>query len=196
MNGFRQKQQESRKERLRHMEAELKNSQMAARIGQMMTQQMMQNMQNMQKDLGAAMNLINELQYKVLAVQKLTNLDVSQLGSIADELRLNDFNTASDKEDAAENYTVGTVVDAESVVILTSKTDEPDKGIFRSKLKLSECGVPDLYRAFEGREVGAKAIVKLNNIDHEVELLAIRQPPKAEPVAQEAPVAEADCNFA
>lgn len=187
MKGFRQQPQDSRKERLRSMEAELKNSSMAARIGQMMTQQMMQNMQNMQRDLGAAMNLINELQYKVLAIQKLTNLDLTALGTIADDLRLKDFNEASDKEDASENFTVGTVVDADSTVILTSKTEAPDKGIFRSKLKLSECGAPDLYKAFEGREVGAKAIVKLNDLDHEVELLAIRQPPKAEPVPQTAP---------
>ena len=39
--------------------------------------------------------------------------------------------------------------------------------------------MPDLVTAFMGREVGAKALVKLNGIDHEVELLAIRQPPAA-----------------
>jgi len=184
MKGFRQQPQDSRKERLRSLEAELKNSQMAARISQMMTQQMMQNMQRMQQDLGSAMGLINELQYKILGVQRLTGLDSAQLAAIADELRLKDFNEASDKEDAEQNFTVGTVVDADSTVILTSKTENTDKGIFRSKLKLSECGVPDLIKAFEGREVGAKALVQLNGAEHEVELLAIRQPPKAEAVPQ------------
>ena len=186
MKGFRQQSQDSRKERLRSMETELKNSQMAARIGQMMTQQMMQNMQRMQQDLGAAMGLINELQYKILAVQRIANLDNVALSAIADELRLKDFNEASDKEDLEQGFTVGTAVDTESTVILTSKTEGNDKGIFRSKLKLSECGVPDLIKAFEGREVGAKAVVMLNGVEHEVELLAVRQPPKSEPVPQEA----------
>lgn len=184
MKGFRQQPQDSRKERLRSLETELKNMQMAMRISQMMLQQSMQNMQGMKQDLGAAMGLINELQYKILGVQRLTGLDSAQLAAIADELRLKDFNEASDKEDAEQGFTVGTVVNQDSTVILTSKTEGSDKGIFRSKIKLSECGVPDLIKAFEGREVGAKALVQLNGAEHEVELLAIRQPPKAEPVAQ------------
>jgi hypothetical protein len=190
-NGFRQQPQSSRKERLQGLEVELKNMQMAARISQMMTQQIMQNNQRMQQDLGSAMGLINELQYKILGVQRLTGLDNAQLAAIADELRLKDFNEASDKEDAKDGFTVGTTVDADSTVILTSKTEDIDKGIFRSKLKLSECGVPDLIKAFEGREVGAKAIVQLNGIEHEIELLAIRQPPKAEEVPQTADTASA-----
>lgn len=179
-NGFRTSPQAGRKERLRNLDAELKNLSMAGRISQMMTQQLMQNLQNISKDLGSAFNLINELQYKLLAVQKITNLDVTQLNAIADELRLKDFNDASDKEDIKENFAVGTVVDQDSIVVLTSTTGEnDDKGIFRSKMKLADSGSPDLIQAFMGREVGAKAVVKLNDVDHVVELLAIRQPPKA-----------------
>lgn len=187
MKGFRQQPQDSRKERLRGLETELQNLQMAGRISQMMTQQLMQNNQRMQQDLGQAMGLINELQYKILGVQRLTGLDNAQLAAIADELRLKDFNEASDKENAEQGFTVGTTVDAESVVILTSKTENNDKGIFRSKIKLSESGVPDLIKAFDGREVGAKALVQLNGLEHEVELLAVYQPPKAVEVVQTAP---------
>ena|ERR1035437_838599 len=177
MKGFRQQAQSSRKERLRSTETELKNLQMAGRISQMMTQQIMQNMQNMQQDLGRALGLINEMQYKVLAVQKISNLDVSQLNDVANQLRLNDFNEASDKEDVENGFTVGTLVTDTSTVILTSKTDAgPDSGIFRSRIELAKCGVPDLIQAFMGREVGAKAIIKLNGVDHEVELLGVRQP--------------------
>lgn len=196
MDGFRQQPVGSRKEKLRSMEAELKNSQMAQRIAQMMTQQLMKSQQSMQEDLTRALGLINELQYKILAVQGAANLDPAKLTAVADELRLKDFNEASDKEDAEQGYAVGTTVDADSVVILTSTTDTLDKGIFRSKIKLADCGVPDLVKAFEGREVGAKAIVSLNGVDHTVELLGIRQPPKAESVPQtqeqvEAPAATA-----
>lgn len=195
-NGFRAQAQGSKKDKLRSLEAEIKNMQMSLRISQMMTQQLLQNGQNMSQDLGRALGLINELQYKILAVQKTANLDNAELARIADELRLKDFNEASDKEDAEEGFTVGTTVDKDSTVILTSTTDELDKGIFRSRIKLAECGVKDLIDAFMGREVGAKAIVKLNGVDHTVELLAVRQPPKAEPVPQvnDAPLAQAEGN--
>jgi hypothetical protein len=177
MKGFRQQPEAGRKERLRALEKEVENLSMAVRINQMMTQQILQNLKGMKEDLGNSLGLINELQYKILAVQRVSSLDLQALADVANELRLKDFNEASDKEDAEGKYTVGTVVDERSTVILTSKTEDPDKGIFRSRLKLSECGVPDLIKAFMGREAGAKALVKLNGVDHEVELLAIRQPP-------------------
>lgn len=187
MKGFRQQPNDSRKERLRGLETELQNMQMAGRISQMMLQQAMKNMQAMQQDLGSAMGLINELQYKILGVQRLTGLDNGQLAVIADELRLKDFNEASDKEDAKEGFTKGIAVDNDSTVIITSTTKEVDKGIFRSKIKLAECGVPDLIKALEGKEVGTKALVQLNGVEHEVELLSVLQPPKSEPVPQVAP---------
>lgn len=176
-NGFRQQAKPGRKERLRNMDTELQNLQMASRISQMMTQQLMQNLKNMHEDVSRALGLINELQYKILAVQKVSGLDIKQLNEVANEMRLSDFCDASDKEDEKEGFTISTVVDEQSTVILTSTT-ENDQGIFRSRIKLAECGVPDLIKAFMGREVGAKAIVQLNGVDHEVELLGVRQPPK------------------
>lgn len=178
MKGFRQESQGSRKERLKGLEVELKNSAMASRISQMMIQQLMKNMQNMSQDLGRALGLINELQYKILAIQEVAKLDTEAMNSIANQKRLKDFEEASDKEDLEQGFTIGSVVDTDSTVILTSTTEDPDKGIFRSRIKLSEAGVPDLIKAFEGREVGAKAIVSLNGVDHTVELLGIRQPRK------------------
>ncbi len=188
MKGFREQQAPSRKERIREMETELKNVQMALRISQMMMQQMMQSHKGVTEDLGKALGLINELQYKVLAVQSVGALDLTALNAKADELRLKDFNEASDREDKENNFAVGNAVNEDSIIIVTTKTEETDKGIFRSKFKLAECGAPDLIEGFMGREVGAKGVVKLNGLDHEIELLGIRQPPKAEAApAEEAP---------
>jgi hypothetical protein len=185
MKGFRQQAQGSRKERLRELEVELKNLSMSSRINQMMTQQLMQNLKPMHEDLVRTTGLIQELQYKVLAAQKVAGLDIELLNAAANEMRLADFTDASDKEDARAGFTVGAVVDADSTVVLTSTTEEKDRGIFRSRLKLSECGVPDLIQAFTGREVGAKAVVQLNGLEHVVELLAIRQPaPAAAPATE------------
>jgi hypothetical protein len=122
------------------------------------------------------MGLISELQYKVLAIQSVGAFEVEKLSAQANELRLKDFNEASDNADKADGFTIGTEVNADSTVILTSTTDGTDQGIFRSRIKLSDCGVKDLIDAFMGREVGAKAVVMLNNVEHVVELLGIRQP--------------------
>jgi hypothetical protein len=176
MKGFRQMPQSSRKERLRELETEVKNMAMASRISQMMVQQIMQNMKPMHEDLVRMTGLIQELQYKVLAAQKVSGLDIELLNAAANDMRLADFNEASDKEDLDHGFTVGETVNEQSTIVLTSTTEEKDRGIFRSRLKLSECGVPDLINAFMGREVGAKAIVVLNDLEHTVELLAIRQP--------------------
>jgi hypothetical protein len=178
MKGFRTPPQPNRKEKLHVIAKELENLSMAGRISQMMTQQIMQNMKTMGEDLSRAMNLISELQYKILAIQKVAGLDVEKMNEVANAQRLVDFNEASDKEDKERGFTEGDIVNEQSVVILTSTTEEKDRGIFRSRLKLAECGVPDLINAFMGRGVGAKAIVSLNGLDHEVELLAVRQPPQ------------------
>jgi len=179
MKGFRQAAQPNRKEKLHTMAKELENLTMASRINQMMTQQLMQNLKNMGEDIGRALNLISELQYKILAIQKVSGLSIEDMNKVANDQRLIDFNEASDKEDTERGFTEGDIVNEQSVIILTSTTEEKDRGIFRSRLKLAECGVPDLINAFMGRGVGAKAIVSLNGLDHEVELLAVKQPPPA-----------------
>ena len=184
MKGFRQQPQASRKEKLQEMDIRLKNLEMSSRISQMMTQQLMQNLKPMHEDLTRTTGLIQELQYKVLAAQKVSGLDVEAMNAAANEMRLADFNDAAAREDAEQGFTVGDAVNEQSTIVLTSTTEQKDRGIFRSRFKLSECGVPDLITAFMGREVGAKAIIQLNGLEHVVELLAIRQP-KA--VAADAP---------
>ena len=176
-NGFRQQAETGRKERLRSMETELKNVQMAGRISQMMMKQMMENTQGLQQDLGRALNLINELQYKILAIQNVSGLDLSKLNEVANVQRLKDFNEASDKEDLNGNFTVGDLVQQDSTVILTSVTENPDNNIFRSRLKLADCQVKDLIEGFMGRPAGAKIITTLNGVEHEIELLGVRNPP-------------------
>lgn len=184
--GFRQKPQANRKERLTVLEQRLGQVEMASRISQMMTQQLMTNMKHMQQDIGRALGLLNETQYKLLAVQSVAKLDVTQMNEIANTLRLKDFNEASDREDAEGQFTLGTVVEKESTIILTSTTKDVDQGIFRSRIKLANCGVPELINAFAGASVGAKATVALNGVQHEVELLGIRNPAPVAPSGPEA----------
>jgi hypothetical protein len=180
-NGFRQQPASSKKEVIRNMQTEMKNMQMAMRINQMMTQQIIQQFQNIGSDIDNVMRVSNDLQYRTLAMLELLGVDTDKLEEVADKLKLKDYNAASDKEDAAKGYTVGDVVGENSVVIITSEA-EGNAGIFRSKFKLSESGVPAMQQALLGKKVGDKVKVNLNNLDHEVELLAIREEPVVAPV--------------
>lgn len=178
-NGFRTQPQPSKKQAQQQTSAELENLQMSVRVSQMMIQQLMQNVKNMGDDLGNAFNQLFELQYKYNAIQKHLNLDSATLARIANEQRLEDFNEASLKADLKEDLDRVDVVDADSTITITSTaTDESgqDRGIFRSRLKLSESGVPDLITKITGKRIGEKVTVALNGIDHEIELLSIRSP--------------------
>jgi hypothetical protein len=175
-NGFRTP---PKKNQLHQLQVEFQNSQMAGRVSQMMIQQLMNNVKSISEDLGSALNQLYELQYKYTALQKSLNLDVAQLNAIANEQRLTDFNEASLKADDQDGLEAVSEVTENSTVVLTSKsTDEKgnDRGIFRSRIKLSESGVPELIKELTGKTVGTKVNVKLNGNDHEVEVLAITAP--------------------
>jgi hypothetical protein len=190
--GMKLDPQPTKAERLEDLAKKFENSQMAGRVTQMMVQQLMQNLQNVAKDLGKAFGTINELQYKVMAMQQVGNFDMDAMAKKAEEMRLNDFIEASDAEDVAGNFTIGDKVQEDSTVIITSSTSEDDAGIFRSRIRLAECGVPALINGLAGQPVGTKVQCKLNGVDHLVELLAVRNPPPA-PVVEEVPQAtEAD----
>lgn len=189
MKGFRVPPQASKKDQLNELKTELANLQMAGRVSQMMVQQLMKSVQSMSDDLGSALNQLYELQYKYNAVVKLQGLSAEELNKIGNEQRLADFNEAAAKADAKDGLTVAETVEATSIVTLTSEAKDEagnDRGIFRSRLQLSESGVPDLIAGLTGKKVGDKVPVKLNGVDHVVELLSIRNPAPA----VEAPAAE------
>ena len=180
--GIKQEPKLNKTETILSMDKELKNLQMAGHVTQAMVQQLLQNMQNVAKDLGKAFGTINEMQYKILAMQSVGNFDMNAMTKKAEELRLNDFIEASDAEDVKGGFTIGEKVQDDSTVVITSTTGDADAGIFRSRIKLADCGVPALTKGFAGAPVGAKVICQLNGAEHTVELLAIRNPPPAEKV--------------
>ena len=183
MKGFRVAPQPTKKQAESELKTELANLQMAGRISQMMTQQLMQSVKSMSDDLGAALNQLYELQYKYNAVTKHLGLDEKALNELANQQRLVDFNDAAAKQDTKDGLVAADTVEADSTVVITSTaTDEQgnDRGIFRSRLKLSESGVPDLISGLAGKKVGDKVQAKLNGQDHTVEVLAIRKPTATE----------------
>lgn len=178
LRGVKQEPKLNKTEVILSMDKKLNNVEMAGRVTQMMVQQVVQNVQNMSQDLGKAFATINELQYKILAMQSVGNFDMKAMQVKAEELRLNDFIEASDAEDKQGNFTIGDKVEEDSTIIITSTTPD-DTGIFRSRIKLAECGVPALIQGLTGQTIGSKVTCKLNGADHTVELLGIRNPPRA-----------------
>lgn len=179
MKGFRVPPQPNKREAQQKVETELANIQMASRISQMMTQQLMDNLKNMKSDLGGVMQQLMDVQYKLKAVEKHFNLNPNQLAELANAERLLDFNEASDKADVRENLLPADAIGEDSTITITStaKNDKgEDQGIFRSRLKLSEAGVPDLIANLQGKAVGDRVVTKLNGLDHEIEVLSIRNP--------------------
>lgn len=177
--GFRVPPQPSKKEAIQQLQTELANVQMAGRISQMMTQQLMQSVKTMSDDLGSTLQQLYDLQYKFGAIQKVLKLDATELNKLANDQRLVDFDEAAVKQDTKDNLVLSDVVMADSTVTITSTASDAsgaDVGIFRSRIKLSESGVPDLISGLAGKKVGDKVTVKLNDVMHEVELLAIRNP--------------------
>lgn len=180
--GFRVPPQGSKKDQMAELKTQLANLEMAGRISQMMTQQLMQSVKTMSEDLGAIGNQLYEAQYQLGAVKNLLKLDAEALNKIANEQRLIDFNEAAAKQDLKEGLVAADVVDTESTITITSTaTDESgkDRGIFRSRLKLAESGVPALIAGLQGKKVGEKVTVQINGLDHTVELLGIANPAAA-----------------
>lgn len=190
MKGMRQQPQASKKEKMRIQEQELKNLSMSSRLTQMMVKQLMDKLTGLDQDVSRMMGLLNDLQYRTLAMIELSPELKAQIDTKADELKLRDYNEASAKEDAVKGYVSADVVGPDSIVVITS-TAPDDAGIFRSKFKLSEAGNPELQGALEGLKVGDKVEVKLNGLMHNIEVLAIREEPSpATPMVAEQTLTE------
>lgn len=183
-NGFRQKKQPGNKEKIRELHATIENMQQTFNIQKIVTQQFAQNLAKIDRDLNNAMGVINDLQYRTLAlletVCEVSEKTADDIDVVAEKLKLKDYNEASDKEDKEKGYEEDTSVKEDSIVILTSKclTDE-SKSIFRTKFKLDEEALTDeLKNKLVGLKVGEKVEATLpDQSEHELEVVGIRKVP-------------------
>lgn len=173
------------------MVKQLEQLSMAMRLNQMMIQQLGKNNESLRNELSNATSMLNDFQYRLLAVQQLNNLDPKKLQDVADALKIDDFNkecVRKDLNDKAE--IVNTIESSEDIVIVTSSTPgaEFDQGILRSRIKVSETNLPELIDLLVGKSVGDKVTATLNGVSHSIEILGVRRLPKVEePVAPVAP---------
>lgn len=182
--GARQRKQSSTKTKLAQLETMVANIQQALSIQKIVFEQFSKNLGNLDKDVHNSMGIINDLQYRTLALVELAN-DKDTIDKIAEGLKLKDFSDASDRDDARNGYEVDDKIKEDSVVILTSEClSDADKAIFRTKFKLDEeVVVDDTKNALLGLKVGDKTgKVKLpDGTEHILEVVGIRkQGPKPE----------------
>jgi hypothetical protein len=195
-NGFRQNKQPTNKDKLRELHVTLQNMQQMFNIQKMITQQFAQNLSKIDRDVNNAMGVINDLQYRTLAMLEVfaeaTGKSADDIEAAAEKLKLKDYNEASDKEDAEKGYEPDSIVKEDSVVILTSSCEsDPNKSIFRTKFKLDEETLNDeLKGKLLGLKVGEKVNAKLpDESEHEIEVVGIRKQP-VQPEQTAAPAAE------
>lgn len=174
-------------DRVEKLEKEVANLSMATRISQMLLKQMMEQNQKLSGDLRATTGMLNDYQYRFLALQGHLGVDVNKLAVDADGLKLKDWNDASDRDDVENKFVPANVVsDVTNTVIFASTTPDlpEDKGIFRSKVVLADTGSKEFIDAVLGKTVGDVFDVKLNNDLHRVTLLGVRVAPVSESAAE------------
>lgn len=159
------------------LKKQVENLTMALRISQALMQQVLPSVQNMGNDIKNVSSMFNDFQYRFLAMQKLMDVDVIKMAQIADELKLADWEKASDADDVERELVVADSVESpQDIVIFTSDVyDKPEAGIFRSKMVLAETGNQEMIDRLQGMVVGTKLSVELAGNTHHITLLGVRR---------------------
>lgn len=188
MAGFKQEKAPKTKDKFNEVETNLQNLQMAGQLSQMMIKHLSQELTAAKKDLASAMGMLNDFQYRTLAMLELGGYDKSVLEAKAEELKLKDFMLASDKEDLELGHINNDngVIDENSIAIITSNTpdEEEDRGIFRSKFPMKECQTETLRAKFLGSKIGDSFEEVIGNVKHVITILGLRQPKVIEEVKE------------
>jgi hypothetical protein len=156
---------------------------MALRLNQLMVQQLTKQVGEMRQSLATATNMLNDFQYRMLAMQRIANIDAPALQRVTDDLKLADFDQELARKDAEDKAEVVPAVESDDdIVIITSTTPDAggDHGILRSRIRIAETNHPDLMKAFIGKKVGDKVETELNGMKHVIEILGVRRLPKVE----------------
>jgi len=179
--GFRNAPKPTKAMKIEELQKMLANLQMAVRVMQMGMQQIGNSVQAMEKDINSTMGVLNDIQYRTLAMLEMQQLDKDKLEAIAADMKLKDYNESSDREDAEKGYEIIDTIEKDSVVIITSECPENlDNSIFRSKFKLDESSNKKAIEEFPGKKVGDKFEFEIGGKKHIIEVLGVRKVPTPE----------------
>lgn len=184
--GFRQQPKPTKKHSIDELNQMVQNLSMVVQVTQALLKNIMQNSQKVDSDMANTMGVLNDLQYRSLALIEASGIDKNKLEDIAEKLKEKDYSDASDKEDQLKGYLIDDEVKENSILIISSECESaPDKAIFRSKFKLSEATNPKLNEVILGKKVNDKVKLEVAGNEHEITILGIRKElPKEEPIAE------------
>jgi hypothetical protein len=177
-NGFRKPAAGAKKDKFKELDVAVKNCEMATRLSQMLIKQLLDQLQNNRLDLDNTMGMLNDFQYRTLAMLELSGIPKEQIDKRADELKLKDYSNASAQEDAAKGYLDDSagIVNENSVVTITSSTNgNEDRGIFRSKFPMSECLTPSIKEKIMGLKVGDSFEEQIKNDLHKITVVDLKK---------------------
>lgn len=164
--------------RVAELERELSTLTMAVRISQALIKQLTEQLRPIQDDMTRFYSVLNDTQYKTNALlASVPGVSKEQIASLADQLKLTDWQASSDTDDAVRGLVPADVASSpEDTVIITSTTpnESEDKGIFRSKSPLKDITNQDIVNGFLNKPIGTKVETSINGSLHVVELLAVR----------------------
>ena len=149
-NGVRQQKQGGTKQKLKNIETALANLQMGQKIAQMFGQQQSQQIARLDGDYNKVFHVAQNLDYRTRALLDVLKVDTEELEKIASTYRLEDFNKQSDDEDTLKGNINddASEVKENSIVILTSETEEKEQSIFRVKFGIQDIPhLPELKEA-------------------------------------------------
>lgn len=160
------------------LESKIERQEMAAKFTQMLFQQMSNSISRIDETTHGLTKMQQNLQYSFLALREMLGVDVDALEKKAEELQIKDFDEASDKEDKEKGYVVVDIVEEDSLVLISSTTDDNKQNILRSRLLVSEIGFPQFKKDILGKKVGDVVDADINGTLHHIAILGVRKPPE------------------
>lgn len=164
----------SRGQRFEALEQEVKQLYTSIQINQMMIKQFTQGFEHMRSTLDKIASYQKEIQYKLRALQDLTNVSAEAAVAKSIEFQIKDFEEVAAKEDKEEGLIDSSVVTEDSTVTITSETESGEGGVLRSRLKMEELHLPVLKEGMLAKQVGDKVEFEIGGQKHTAEILAIK----------------------
>ena len=166
-------------DRIKELEVALQNTQMALQVSQMMIKHITDQFKAVQNDVTNTMGMLNDFQYRTLAMLEVGKFNREDIEQKAEQLKLVDFDNASAKEDAQKGYIEDNagIISDNSVITITSNTPDlaEDQGIFRSKFPMAECLTPSLRSVLLGAKVDDVVHADLGGAKHVIRIVSIKK---------------------
>jgi hypothetical protein len=177
-------------DRVEALEKTLENFAMVQQVTNAVIKRLLSDSERYDKELTTSLNMLNEIQYRTLAMIDVAGLSNDKLNESAEALRVKDFEDMSKKDDEDNSLIDSDVVTDESVVTITSTAVDASKSIFRSKFFVEGIKGNELHEKVMGAKLGDEIKVNIDGVEHTVKILAVKKPaPQVAVVTDESAVA-------